>query len=152
MQIRCCTLFDITETGITGHFKPSLIPFRDRADQHITDLATWNRSRNQQRNLETITQVLQLRTQIFDVTQPVQTKGRWQFEFTVEFEGIYQQDQEMFVITLGAAEQGLQVQALFYFSQLTSERDNIFRRHIWNLILMLSSGKKTISSVLHAFA
>jgi hypothetical protein len=98
MQIRCCTLFDITETGITGHFKPSLIPFRDLADQHITDLASWNRARNQQRNLETISQVLQLRTQIFDVTCPTQNKGRWQFEFTVEFEGIYQQDQDMFGI------------------------------------------------------
>jgi hypothetical protein len=98
MQIRCCTLFDITETGITGHFKSSQIPFLDQAAQQIIDLSSWNRSRNQQRNLETITQVLQLRTQIFDVTVPVNNNGRWCFEFKVEFESIYQHGQDMFGI------------------------------------------------------
>jgi hypothetical protein len=98
MQIRCCTLFDITETGITGHFKSSQVPFLDQAAQQIIDLSSWNRSRNQQRNLETITQVLQLRTQIFDVTVPVKNNGRWCFEFKVEFESIYQQGQDTFGI------------------------------------------------------
>ena len=56
MQIRCRTLFDITETGVTGHFKPHRIPFRDNAGQQISDQVTWDRARNQQRNLETISQ------------------------------------------------------------------------------------------------
>lgn len=98
MQIRCRTTFDVTQTGITGHFKPSQIPFKDRAGNNIVDLATWNRSRNQQRNLETITQLLQLRTQIFDVTVPAEDNGYWTFEFAVEFDGIYQQDQDLFGI------------------------------------------------------
>lgn len=96
MLIRCCTLFDITETGITGHFKPSQIPFQDHAGQNITDLASWTRSRNQQRNFETITQVLQLRTQLFDISIPTEDNDRWCFDFNVEFEGIYQQDQDAF--------------------------------------------------------
>ena len=96
MLIRCSTLFDITETGITGHFKSSQLPFDDRAGQRIVDLVAWNRSRNQQRNLETISQVLQLRTQIFDVTVPLKKKNRWYVDFNVEFDGIYQLDQDSF--------------------------------------------------------
>lgn len=98
MQIQCRTIFDVTETGITGHFRPQQIPFRDRAGNNITDQATWTRSRNQQRNLETITQLLQLRTQIFEVSTPQQQQGYWTFCFTVEFEGIYQQDLDEFGI------------------------------------------------------
>jgi len=98
MQIRCRTIFDVSQTGITGHFKPSQIPFTDRAGNNITDLTAWTRARNQQRNLETITQILQLRTQIFDVSVPVENNGYWTFEYAVEFDGIYQQDQDLFGI------------------------------------------------------
>ena len=98
MQISCRTTFDITQTGITGHFKPSQIPFKDRAGNNIVDLVTWNRSRNQQRNLETITQILQLRTQIFEVGIPTESKGYWTFEFMVEFDGIFQLEQDTFGI------------------------------------------------------
>ena len=75
MQILCRTLFDITQTGTTGHFKPSHVPTRDRAGQTIIDQQTWTKSRNQQRNLETITQILQLRTQIFNPTIPAKHNG-----------------------------------------------------------------------------
>ena len=98
MKIQCRTLFDITQTGITGHFKPSQLPFDDRAGKLITDLQTWNYSRNQQRNLETISQLLQLRTQIFDLSNPVENNGYWSFEFEVEFEGIYQLNNDDFGI------------------------------------------------------
>ena len=98
MQISCRTTFDVTQTGTTGHFKPSQIPFGDRAGNNINDLSSWDRSRNQQRNLETISQILQLRTQIFDLTAPVEHNGYWAFEFSVEFDGIYQQGQDVFGI------------------------------------------------------
>jgi hypothetical protein len=98
MQIQCRTIFDISETGITGHYKPQQVPFRDRAGNNIVDQAAWTRSRNQQRNLETITQLLQLRTQIFDVSTPETNQGYWSFWFDVEFEGIYQQGQDVFGI------------------------------------------------------
>lgn len=97
MKIRCSTHFDITETGTTGHFRPSQVPYTNRAGNTIKDSTDWNRSRNQQRNFETITQVLQLRTQIFDVTTPVKNT-KWEFEFEVESDGIYQQGQDLFGI------------------------------------------------------
>ena len=64
MRYMCQTLFDITATGVTGHFKTTRVPYVDQAGQEIVDQATWNRSRNQQRNWETLTQILGLRTQL----------------------------------------------------------------------------------------
>jgi hypothetical protein len=94
MRYACQTLFDITATGITGHFKPNKIPFRDRAGQTITNTESWNRSRNQQRNWETLTQILGLRTQLFEVTDPVQdsTGSRWMFEFETDRDGVFGSD------------------------------------------------------------
>ena len=91
MKFACQTLFDITATGVTGHCKQSRMPFRDRAGQLIKDIESWNRSRNQQRNWETITQILSLRTQLFALTDPIsdQTGTRWMFEFETEADGIY---------------------------------------------------------------
>jgi hypothetical protein len=91
MKFACQTLFDITATGVTGHCKQSRMPFRDGAGQLINDTDSWNRSRNQQRNWETITQILSLRTQLFDLTDPIsdQTGTRWMFEFETETDGIY---------------------------------------------------------------
>ena len=91
MKFACQTLFDITATGITGHCKPSQMPFRDRAGQLIHDTPSWNRSRNQQRNWETLTQILGLRTQLFALKAPIQdqTGTRWMFEFETETVGVY---------------------------------------------------------------
>jgi len=91
MRYMCQTLFDITATGVTGHCKITRMPFHDRAGQEIRDTESWNRSRNQQRNWETITQILGLRTQLFDLTDPVLdiTGTRWMFEFETESQGIY---------------------------------------------------------------
>jgi hypothetical protein len=91
MKFACQTRFDITVTGITGHFKSAHMPFRDRAGQLIQDTESWNRSRNQQRNWETLTQILGLRTQLFALTDsiPDQTGTRWMFEFETETDGVY---------------------------------------------------------------
>lgn len=91
MKIRCTTTFDITATGVTGHCKPSRLPFIDASGQTIASEAEWNRARNQQRNLETITQLLSLRTQIDNVTMPVFTDNQWSFEFEVESDTIFAQ-------------------------------------------------------------
>lgn len=91
MKFVCQTLFDITPTGITGHCKQSRMPFTDGAGQKIVDVDSWNRGRNQQRNWETITQILGLRTQVFALTKPIQdqTGTKWMFEFETESDGIY---------------------------------------------------------------
>lgn len=87
MRVRCTTKFDITETGVTGHFKPSRVPFADRAGRQIVDIITWNHSRNQQRNWETLTQLIGLRTQI-DFSIPVRQDDCWTFEFETENETV----------------------------------------------------------------
>jgi len=91
MKFACQTLFDITATGVTGHCKQSRMPFHDSAGQAIHDVESWNRSRNQQRNWETITQILSLRTQLFALTDPIadQTGTHWMFEFETEADGVY---------------------------------------------------------------
>ena len=88
-KILCRCLFDITATGVTGHFKSSRIPFRDRADQDVVDEVTWNRARNQQRNWETLTQLISLRTQVIDLTMPERFDGAWEFEFATETPDAY---------------------------------------------------------------
>ena len=84
MKFACQTVFDLTHTGITGHFKNARMPFVDQTGQLIDSQESWNRARNQQRNLETIVQILSLRTQIFNITDPIKdyTGTRWMFECT----------------------------------------------------------------------
>jgi hypothetical protein len=96
MKYICQTRFDITATGVTGHFKVTRMPFVDRAGQHIHDQASWDRSRNQQRNWETLTQILSLRTQLFELTEPVtdQTGTRWMFEFETDRNGVFGSDSD----------------------------------------------------------
>lgn len=91
MKYACQTLFDITTTGTTGHCNSSHMPFYDRSGHLISSTQSWHRSRNQQRNWETLTQILGLRTQLFNLTNPVsdQTGTRWMFEFETETDGIY---------------------------------------------------------------
>lgn len=88
-RMHCRCLFDITATGITGHFKSSRIPFLDRAGQSITSDSTWNRARNQQRNWETLTQLISLRTQVIDMTIPERIDNSWEFEFATETPDAY---------------------------------------------------------------
>ena len=49
----------------------------------------WHRSRNQQRNYETLLQIFGLRTQPQEITQPKLINGMWQFSFVSESEGVF---------------------------------------------------------------
>jgi len=89
MRFICRTFFDITATGVTGHIKSARIPFLDRTGQTITDYHSWNYARNQQRNWETITQIISMRTQMFELTDPVQNNFIWTFEFETEADGVF---------------------------------------------------------------
>lgn len=87
MKIRCTTLFDISATGVRNHFNAARLPFTDTCGQNITCLLDWNHSRNQQRNWETLLQVLSLRSLPQDITDPVRHDTQpvtWQFEFLIE--------------------------------------------------------------------
>lgn len=94
MRFNCRTTFDITATGVVGHCNLNKMPFNDRSGQDIVDTNSWNRSRNQQRNWETLTQLISLRSQIFDLTNPVNTGQQWSFEFEVETSGIFGPDDD----------------------------------------------------------
>ena len=84
MKIQVTTLFDCTRTGVVGRFREGKTPFVDEAGQDVTDELSWNRSRNQQRNFETLLQTIGLRTQIDDVTVPETQQGRWIFTLIPE--------------------------------------------------------------------
>lgn len=122
MKIRCTTRFDITATGVTGHCKPSRIPFTDASGQRIINETTWNHSRNQQRNWETITQLLSLRTQIDNVTTPVFADGHWSFEFEVESDTIFTLDQD----PLGILKQDCYGVPMLLSTDVSLNADNIW--------------------------
>jgi hypothetical protein len=83
MKIECKTLFDCTATGVTGHYRPSQIPFTDRAGILVQDQEEWVISRNKQRNWETIVQIISLRSNPEDIKAPVCKDGTWSFQFVV---------------------------------------------------------------------
>ena len=76
IRIKVRTQFDITATGVIGHFKNARPPY--------LDINVWNRARNQQRNWETLTQLINLRTQIVSMTDPEFRNNQWSFEFESE--------------------------------------------------------------------
>jgi len=87
MRIRCITTFDITATGVRSNFNANRIPFQDDTGAVIDSMAAWTRSRNQQRNWETINQLISLRCLPEAITIPTQDSRdgveTWQFEFEV---------------------------------------------------------------------
>ena len=80
MHIICRTRFDITATGVRNSF------YKNRAD--AADTVTWTRNRNQQRNWETLNQIISLRTLPVNITQPRRAskdgENLWVFEFDIE--------------------------------------------------------------------
>ena len=64
----------------------------------------WNRARNQQRNLETITQIISLRAQIFNISAPVQTKKSWTFTFEIETPDAFGPPDDPFVVLMSDAD------------------------------------------------
>ena len=92
MKILCRTLFDCTYTGITGNFKVNQIPFNDASGKEITSQSDWEFSRNQQRNWETIMQMISLRAQPTVLTYPQKFNDSWEFSFEVESAGVYSVD------------------------------------------------------------
>lgn len=89
MKILVRTLFDCSATGITGNFRLAQLPFRDKTNNVITDIASWSRSRNQQRNWETLMQVLGLRCQLNNVEDSQYRNNAWEFTFEVENPDIF---------------------------------------------------------------
>lgn len=92
MKILCKTIFDCRRTDVTGRLKLDQMPFVDHAGQTVRNQADWLRSRNQQRNYETLLQVFGLRTQPMNISLPEQQQQFWQFTFESENEQVFAQD------------------------------------------------------------
>jgi len=88
MRITCSTRFDITATGVRSNFQHHRIPFQDDVGHWIQDQISWQRARNQQRNWETINQIISLRTLPTDISRPTVIDENdckiWKFEFVVD--------------------------------------------------------------------
>jgi hypothetical protein len=98
-KIRCYTLFDITKTGVTNR----------RNNSPVNKTAQWERDRNTQCNLDTIIQVISLRSQPENITTPEEgivifdedntfgflfeqeeeAHSCWHFDFTINYQGVY---------------------------------------------------------------
>lgn len=75
--VQVYTLFDITATGVTG-------PYR-KSDLDITE---WELQRNQQRNWETLIQVVGMRAQPDIVSEPIKTTGSFtDYNFGLQYTG-----------------------------------------------------------------
>jgi hypothetical protein len=88
MKVLCRTLFDCTHTGVTGHLRPQQLPFTTKTGLIINTPEQWNLSRNQQRNWESLLQIVSLRTQPMNVVPPTKHTDGWHFAFEVESEGV----------------------------------------------------------------
>ena len=98
-KIRCYTLFNITKTGITNR----------RNSPKLGSDKEWEKFRNTQYNLDTLIQVISLRSQPENITDPTQeivvfndcdwfgfmydsqesAQSVWTFDFTVNFHDVY---------------------------------------------------------------
>jgi len=87
MRVRCSTTFDITQTGVRHNMNRTKFPFLDQAGAMIRDEEQWTRSRNQQRNWETLMQIISLRTLPENISTPQRDQDSWSFEFDVPTPG-----------------------------------------------------------------
>ena len=89
MKLMCRTFFDCSYTGVTGNYRAGHTPFMDRTGRNIDSVESWHFARNQQRNWETLLQMISLRAQPVIVRYPEVTHSQWTFEFEVESAGVY---------------------------------------------------------------
>ena len=88
--MRCWTTFDITVTGVKNNFNINRLPFIDQTGREIHTAEQWHHSRNQQRNWDTVNQLLSLRTLPHSITHSERDATGdvciWNFEFSVDQE------------------------------------------------------------------
>ena len=81
-KIQCKTLFDITATGVRNNYKASQYIY-DHEGQLIKSEVAWIKARNQQRNWETVNQIMSLRALPERISAPVHRDGAWWFDFEI---------------------------------------------------------------------
>ena len=90
-RISCHCSFELAVTGVTGNYRATRLPFTDLTGTVINTESAWHHSRNRQRNWETLTQLIAMRTQLFDIHEPqfLPDSEYWFFEFTIEGSDIF---------------------------------------------------------------
>ena len=74
-KYKISTLVDVSPSGIISEFREGVqMPFVDDLNQIINNRETWNTSRNEQRNWETIIQCISIRAQPILLTKPLITE------------------------------------------------------------------------------
>lgn len=85
--VECRTRFDITPSGIRNHYRAHQLPGQDELGRHIPDQAAWIRARNQQRNWDTLNQIISLRCLPENISSPkklTEPAGtHWVFRFEI---------------------------------------------------------------------
>ena len=69
-KVECLCLFDITATAVNGTQRNIQYPYVSKNGTQINDAWSLSQARNQQRNLDTILQLIGMRTQIFEISDP----------------------------------------------------------------------------------
>lgn len=89
MIIRCSSLFDCTRTGIVGNYNINSLPIHKTNGISVKNQQQWYFARNQQRNFETLLQLISLRAQPTVLCDPLQQDHRWVFDFEVDTMAVY---------------------------------------------------------------
>ena len=85
----CYSLVDITATGVMSPYNSNISAFVDESGQIVNNTTTWNKSRNKQRNWETLVQVIGLRAQPIDMQIPkLVQQDLSNFNFGTNFKGV----------------------------------------------------------------
>lgn len=85
--IRGYSLIDITNTGVLAAYKKDAKAFMDNAQQVVKDKQSWDRSRNQQRNWETLTQLISMITQPTILQQPIPKRKQDLLNYNFSYTG-----------------------------------------------------------------
>ena len=91
MKIEVTTAFDCTPTHVMGNFSKDRLPMATRQGNKVTNQLEWIYARNQQRNWETMLQLMQLRSHIVTYTEPQHhpDTNLWKFVFEIERPEVY---------------------------------------------------------------
>ena len=91
-HIKISTDFDVTNTGVIRHFREDLLPAKVNGKILYTE-DEWIKSRRQQTNWETVTQVISLRATPMNLKTLV-TESHWVIEFDIESPTVYKKDDD----------------------------------------------------------
>lgn len=96
------TLVDISQTGIVAQYRSNVPAFMDDVKQLINNEESWNRSRGQQSNLETLIQTISLRgnPMYIETPQKYTAEDITELNFGSSFEG-----KQVFWVTSFSVEQ-----------------------------------------------